>query len=287
MAKIKRSELDAAEKKYRGFVDERDKIHEQVRAIVEEKKVLYDQKDKLFDDLNKLKRDKEALAKTLHGHKTARNEMQRRAKDLIMKKKQMAKGLKGNVFHNLESLQREFENLEMKQQTSTMSIEEENKLIESIRRKYRQLGTMKEEAEKRKDVEKNVKGVDDSIDGLFKGADEQHEQVLKLAAQIKAMQEQFANHITEIGHIIAEIKKKQDSIGKLREQADDFHARAMAMKEKVIANKKEKWAEINEGRQVLREHHKKVRDVLDDKKKLDEALDTQLADLFKKGKIEL
>lgn len=287
MSKIKRSEQELAEKKYRSHIEERDKLNEQVRALVEEKKILYQQKDKIFEDLGKLKQKKKELAELLQKHKANRNEFQSKAKDLINEKRKKTKNIKGRKMQDLDSLEKELEYLIKKQETSTLSIEQENELIDDIRKKAKQLGILMGEAHKNESIQKDVETLDDSIDQLFKSADEEHAEVIRLAAEIHAMQDEMTNHINEVAHVLSEIKKKQELIDKIRAAADDYHKKALAMREKVVTVKKERWKEIQEGRRVLEDHHRKVRKELDDQKKLDAAAELAVQDLFKKGRIEL
>src|SRR5207302_491842 len=86
---------------------------------------------------------------------------------------------------------------------------------------------------------------------------------------------------------VARLDETRVADGAAREKADEVHAKAVEMREKVLSIKGAKRAEARESRDLLRQQNRSVRAALLDEKKLEASADAALKALFEKGKVEI
>lgn len=285
MAKIKRSELEIAEKKYQAFIEKREELNALAENVAKERDTLHDQKKKLIEEMKELKSKKDSLVQEMRKHKELRNELQKKAKEFSDKRRERGKKVYASVKEELEATKAEVQMLEMKQQTVPLTLQAENDLLDLIKRRKEDMKRLEKVAEEQGNILGDIKDLSGQIDELRKKADEEHEHVILLASKIQEYRDRIVKLVNDIAHLIAEANKKHEQFLKVKETATSQHLKAMEMREKVIVSRKEKWREREEARKILVEHRAEVKKALDDKEKLDKAADEAVKELFKKGKV--
>jgi hypothetical protein len=87
--------------------------------------------------------------------------------------------------------------------------------------------------------------------------------------------------------LILEGNEKHAAYLTARDKADEVHAKLVEMREKVLSIRGAKRTEAREGRTLLRQQNRSVRDALLDEKKLEATADAALKALLEKGKVEI
>jgi len=285
--KKEKTELDKAEIKLRSLVEQRDKVNDQARVVRQERDMLNEKRRTIVEDMRAAKTDRDGFVQKLRVHREKRNALHRRTKELIEMKRTRRGHLKKGVGSDLGRLRKAIEDMDRKQQTTTMTIADENELIDQIRKAVKEVRTLEKEKGAQEQVFKEVKDLDAAIDELMEKADDEHGQVVTLAGKAQEVHDHITQLVRDIAVLIAEANKKHEEFLALRERADKYHEAAMDMRGKVLAERKASRAEEMEDRQALRDHKRKVRDTLLDKKKMDEAADKALESLLKGGKVEI
>lgn len=284
--KKSKSELDIAEIKYRSLLDKRDEANAEASVPKDERNTLNAQKRELIDEMQELKKKRDSLVAEMRKHKSKRNELQKRAKELIGLRKGKKRDFKTSLPVEIDNMRLEIHKLQMRQETTALSLPKENELIDAVRVKKKDLDELEEVYEEQKKLILEMEGVDDTITEFFKKADEEHEMVVKLSNAAQEIHETIVVQIKEISHLIAESDKKHKEFLKIRERADHYHNRAQEMREKILSERKEKRKEMAEARRVLKDQNLAAHKALFDEEKLDEDAAKALETLLTKGRVE-
>jgi len=282
------TELDKAEIKLRTVLDRRDAFNDEANARRQERDQLREQKRTLAVEFRKMKDDQSAILQELRKHKTVRNALQAKAKDLIEQRRRVRGKVKGaQVGGTLTSLRREVARIEMEQQTIPMKLSEENELLDELKAKVREMRELEKVQGVEELVFKEAKDLDAAIDDLFERADEEHAQVVAFSEKANAMHDEMTKTVQSMGVLIAEANKKHEEYLEARANADEQHKQALEMRTKVLQIRGAAQAEIRESRQILKQQRQTVRRELYDEKKLDEFAAKAVESLLKKGKVEI
>ena len=281
------TELQQAERRYQNLIDRRDRFNADARVVREERDLLNKKKGAVRQQANAIRDKRSRLLKEVRQHKADRNDLQRRAKELIEVKRKLRGRLKGGVRAEVASRRDRVARLETEQQTQSLSLTAEARLLEDLRGAREELAELEGLQREHESVLKEVGELDDAIDDHFRRAEEEHQQVVAKSAQVQALRGQLDEKLAEGALLAAEAGRIHQLFVKVKERADHYHQRAMEMRKEVITIKRSRRREHSEGRALLREQKAVVREALEDEAKLDEAVDEALATLKKGGKLEL
>jgi len=281
------TELDKAEIKLRSLLDKRNQLNEEANAIRQERDLLHEKKSEIIKKMKSLKEQRDSLVKEMRLHKLARNKLHSEAKNLIDRKRKVRGKLNISVSDDLKTLRKELDDMEMKQQTESLTLAEENELVDEIRDKYRELIDMEKIEDENVKMTKDVGDINVRIDDLFKRADEEHQLVIQLSKDAQKLHEQIVEMFKSIATLVVEANKKHEEFIKIREKADNFHKRAQEMRRTVLKTREDERRERREAKDLIKKQSQTVRKALLDEKKLDEAAEESLKELMKKGKVEM
>jgi uncharacterized coiled-coil DUF342 family protein len=287
MPKKKINELQSAELKFRALLNKRDEINEQAAVIRSERDTLHDKKKELQEPMRAARDKRDAAVAEMRVHKAKRDELQRKAKELIEFKRKLKGKPMGDLRAEVRVAEADIKAMELKQQTMPLKLTEERELLEKIKARTDDLQRLKGILVEQEKIQKEVKDIDASIDALFKFADKEHAEVVRLSDEQHKFHEEAQTFAKEIGVLAATANKKHEEFLKVREEADAVHQKAMELREKVIEIKSKKREEIREERNAVRDVNLATRKALDDKDKKDRVADDALKTLLRKGKIEI
>jgi uncharacterized coiled-coil DUF342 family protein len=285
--KKERTELDNAEKKFQSLVDKRNELNSEANIYRDERDAIHNQKKKLLEEAREKRVLRNTLVKEMREHKKKRNEMQKKAKELIAFKQKRGGKIEKNLPQTIEEIRKEMARMEIKQETTSMPIDDEKELLEKIKTKAKELKELEKLMKEQVDIVADVEELDAKIDELFKEADKEHEEVVRLSDESQEHHERVTTLMKESSVLINEAQKKHEKYIKIRERATKFHEKAMEMRKKVLDMKKEKRMERAEARKLINEQNIAVKKALDDEEELDKAAKASVEKLMKKGKVEM
>lgn len=281
------SELQQAEVKYRTLLEKRDTYNAEARSMREERDLLNQHKGELRREMNALRDERSLVLKEVREHKGKRNELQRRAKELIQVKRELRGKLKGGVQEELARLRESIEEMETRQETTSLTLEQEERLLKDLREAYENLDRLQAIERKHREVLEQVGEIDGTIDDLFQRAEAEHQEVVRKSEEAQRLHEQIAEKVEALSLLIAEANKVHEAFKAVKEKADHYHMRAMEMRQKILTVKRSRREEYEEARKVLIEHKKAVKEALEDEEALEKAVEDALSLLKKRGKLEL
>ena len=287
MQKRVQTEEQSAELRYKGIIDKRNELNDQAREFADTRNMLNGERRETIDEIKELRDERDVLNKQMRRHKKTRNGYQDKAKDLIEKKKGKRKGIHQDLDRDIETLKADAKLLEVKQETTPLTLVEEKELLDTLKKQYVEIKRLEEVLGEQDSILADVKDVDEKITMLFKLSDEEHQKVVAVNNQAKEVHDRITLMNKSITHLILESNKNHDNYVKLKERADVFHQKADEMRGKLMALRNVKRDEIRESRQLIKDQNKSARTALNDEKKLDRAADDALQQRLKKGKVEI
>ena len=205
-----REQINTENAETRTHVEKRDKLNEQFKKLRTEIRELRKERDDLNENVKVLKQQRDESHITELKKKTT---LERRHK-----------------------LQKEFDDIEWKIQTTSLDIQEEKRLIENVKRLEKQLNICKKIDQHSNEIAELRK----NLEMLGKNAEKAHQELIGLAER---SQEIHAEMIAKIG----ESKK-------IKDEADSLHGTYIQVKEKIEP--------LREEVKRLIEHRKKLQDAV-------------------------
>lgn len=286
MAK-KIDDLRNAEEKFRALLNKRDDINAQASAIRSERDTLNDQRRELQEQVREVRDKRDALVAEMRAYKDRRNDLQRKAKELIEFKGKLKGRPMGDLNSEIRKLSSEIESLDLTQQTVPMTIPKERKLLDDLKAKRQELERVRTILGDQEKIAEEIHDIDQSIDELFRRADKEHEEVVRLSNESQEHHDHVTSVMKEISSLKGVADKKHADFVKLREDADAAHQKATDMRDKIIGIRKERRASWQEEQDTVNEVNKAARDIFDDEKRKDAAAEEALQLLLNKKKVEM
>ncbi|MEA2055979.1 MAG: hypothetical protein U9O49_04025 [Candidatus Thermoplasmatota archaeon] len=285
--KKEQDQIRDAEKKYQSYVQKRNELNDVARVLREERDMLNQGRKEIKEKLESSKKERDELVIKMRHHRELRNRLQQEAKKLIDARRKK----KGEVFKNLplrvEELNADVQMLEYRQETVPMSLRAENDLIEKIRAKRREYKRTKKLLDGQKLVEIDISDKDNTIDELFKKADEEHKLVQQFYDESQKKHEDYIKLVNELSISIGEANKKHEQYMEARNEAQKTHEKAFEMRTKVLSIRGERRKRWEEAKNAIKDQNIMARKSTSDKKKLEEIADQSVNALKKGRKISL
>lgn len=285
--KTRRSEHESAERIFNDLIKKRDEQNLKATELRGERDIVHAKKRELIEEMQQLKVERDAYNTEMKVHKERRNEYQKKGRTLIDRKKSVARNIDGSLESTIEMLRLDINELEIKHQTNPSSIEEERDLLERIRHKQVEMDDLKSRTGDQEDLTLEAEGIDSMIDEAFRKADEEHKEVVRLHDEAEKVHKLVVAHIEEINHLNAEGDKKHHQMLDARELADRYHEKAMTMREKLMATRRQAREERAQEKLELDEINKAVQERFGSEEAQKEAEDEILKILQQKGKVDL
>ena len=285
--RTRRSETESAERIFNDLIEKRDDQNRRAVELREERDTVHAKKRELIEQMGKLKEERDSFNAEMKRHKERRNEFQAKGRALIERKKAVSRRMDRGLESSIEGLRLDIQELELRHQTRPSTIEEERDLLDRIRLKQAELRELETHTGEQEDLTLEAEGIDAMIDEAFKKADAEHEEVVRFHEEAEKVHARVVSLIEEINHLNAEGDKKHHQMLEARALADKYHERANAMREKLMATRREAREEREREAQELEEINKAVRDRFDSDEAQKEAEDEILSILQKKGKVDL
>jgi uncharacterized coiled-coil DUF342 family protein len=281
------SELEQAEIKLQSLFEKRDALNQEAQLLRQERDLVHEKKREAGTKLRELKDRRASFAGDARRHREKRDELQAKAKALIDMKRKLRDSGHSDVGAELRALKKRVSQMEMRQQTASLTLSEENELLDDLKdsmKRLKQVEVLKADQDK---IAKEIKDVDAGITELFRAADQEHDLAVALSDKARAVHQETLGLVHQISALILEGNEKHEAYLTARDKADEVHAKLVEMREKVLSIRGAKRTEAREARTLLRQQNRSVRDALLDEKKLEASADAALKALLEKGKVEI
>jgi uncharacterized coiled-coil DUF342 family protein len=281
------SEMEQAEIKLESLLQKRDVLNQEAQLARQERDMVHEKKRELSAKLRELKDKRASFASQARAHRAKRDDLQAKAKALIEVRRKMRGRVAGSVTQELRNLRKQIQQMEMRQQTASLTLSKENELIDELKehlKRAKELESLKVEQDA---ISKEVMDLDATITELFANAEKEHQAALELSALAQAVHQETIELVSAISALAIEGNQKHEAFVEARTKADEVHAKVVEMREKVLSIRGAKRAEAREARELLKTQNRAVRRALFDEKKLEQSADEALKALLQKGRVEI
>ncbi len=285
--KTRRSETESAERIFNDLTDKRDDQNRKATQLREERDTVHQQKRDLIEQMTTLKAERDALNAEMRTHKERRNEYQNKGRTLIERKKAVSRRMDKGMGTSIEGLKLDIRELEIQHQTNPSTIDQERDLLDRIRFKQAELEELESHTGEQEDLTLEADGIDGMIDEAFKKADVEHKEVVRYHDEAEKVHKRVVTLIEEINLLNAEGDKKHHQMLEARAMADKYHEKAITMRGRLMATRREAREERERQDEEVAEINKAVHDRFDSEEAQKEAEDEILSILQKKGKVDL
>src|SRR2546422_852138 len=267
--------------------EKRDALNQEAQLLRQERDLVHEKKREIGAKLRALKDRRASFAGEARKHREKRDDLQAKAKALIEMKRKLRGSGTADVGTELRSLKRRVSQMEMRQQTASLTLSAENELLVELKgsmKRLKQLETLKADQDK---IAKEIKDIDSGITEFFEAAEKEHEAAVALSEKARSVHEETVEIVHQIAALIHDGNEKHEAFLAARGKADEVHVKVVEMRERVLSIKGAKRSEAREARTLLRQQNRSVRDALLDEKKLEASADAALKALLEKGKVEI
>lgn len=281
------SELEQAEIKLQSLLEKRASLNEEAQLLRQERDLVHEKKREVGGTLRALKDSRATFAADARRHRAKRDDLQGKAKALIEMKRKLRGSGHADVGAELHALKKRVSQMDMRQQTASLTLHEENELLDDLKDSMKRLKTLEGLKSDQDKIVTDVRDLDAGITELFRAAEAEHTAAMALSRQARAAHEETLAIVDQVAALGRDGDEKHEAYLAVREKADEIHAKVVEMRDKVLSIRGAQRAEAREARDLLRQQNRAVRAALLDSKKLEDSADAALKALLENGKVEI
>jgi uncharacterized coiled-coil DUF342 family protein len=280
-----RDRLQEMERKFRSLETRRGTLIEEMRRLSSEQKALYDRRQAPQQEVERIYDEHGALGKRLMELRSAREKARRHLEAAIVAVRELRLTFPATERVRPDQLKREIADLELKQQTSALPIDEENALIGRIRERSRELKTAESRAATVLEHEKQRKEADARVRACRAEVDRLGAEFAQAKADRDAMMASIRTKLETAGSIVAEMRARGKARAELMEKIDGMSREMATLDEEARRIYGESRARREEAQRTLRTYTRPRGRTNDEV--ASNVADAQLQELLKRGKITL
>jgi SMC interacting uncharacterized protein involved in chromosome segregation len=281
-----RDRLRSLDAKLDAMFRHRQEMITEFRRLSSEQKMLYDNRRVPQEEVERLYDEHGRLGKRLAELRGERDRARQKAEEAVIRRRELKLSIGPGERLRPEQIKREIAELELKQQTLALPLDEENALIAHLRSRSREL----KEAEARASVAAEHERLRKEADAAVLAARSEVERVTKELDATKLLRDQkmaeVRKKLESAGGVIAELRMKGKARADLADRLDTL-AREMAVLERegreILARSR---ARRDEARRTLRAYSPHGRGSSSEEI-LANAAEAHLEELLKRGKVTL
>ena len=278
----------SAEQRYRGLLDRRDAEAQLADESRAERDLLQTRRRELIDESRALRARRDALAGEARAHEETARAIRARLQGAARRAgRPREKGPETDT-EKAQRLILEVADALRRLETTPMPIAEEKRLVELTRRKKREAekiaGAL---AAKAGTAPAEPDAFPTDAEELRKMLDEAMAQAQRLRQDAQSAHDEAGKHSSEIDGLTKEADLKHAKVEEHRARANEFHEKAMKLRELVIAERAKRRAEHDEAQEAMRDQASRVKSALYDETRIEKETDDAVAALRAKGKLNL
>ena len=284
-----REEIHSAELKLNNLKDRRADLLGLARRLGEEALTLQDRRGPLYDEVEQYHQQYRDLGR-LQAELRAQRERARARVEELLNEMQRGREKRRDLDQRPrpERLTQEIAQLERRQQTSVMTLKEENALITRIRELRAQLSHAEKTEAVWKMEDQSQQGTRDELARTRQVADELNAKVETIRIDRQKVLDQVKGRLVEIGHLVGEIRARGKARSETLEKVDALGLEIRELERSVMGKIHESRELNHEARRTLDDHNRTVRGAGHREEEIRQrTADDNPRTLFQKGKIEL
>ncbi len=283
----RKKQIITSENKHQMILQKRNMYIEEAKKAREELDMLNKSKAEKLKELDQIKMRKRELREDFHRHVEVRNNYRKVAFEAIEKRKAIRKQHDPNYGKSISELMEYIKDLELRQQTVSMPIAEENKLIEELRKKTSELKEMEKNLSEHDKISGSLVELNKIVDENMKKADEANLIIDKLKKELDDEEEKLVNFVNGFGSVVEVANAKYKEYIEYVKKAKEEGKKAYEMRIRILTLKKGNKNELMATKREVEELNKSVDKQFGNADAINRRADNFLDELKKKGKINL
>ncbi|MCI4368149.1 MAG: hypothetical protein L3K09_01105 [Thermoplasmata archaeon] len=259
----------------------------QVHQLSDEQKALYDQRAPKRQSLEAAHSEHRSIGRRLSELRSARDAARTRLDEALANLRLLRQTGPGDSRARPEAIQREMEQLELKQQTSVIPIAEENALITHLRQLRKQLEEANRDRAKVEGYEQKVKDAEEALKLRRVELSQLVAEGEKLRVERDNRMASMRAHLAEEGQLMAAMREKSKVRSEVMARLDQTSRELNDLEREgnsLVANQRSRR---QEARKVITDYNRSVRSVVAGQSAYDRAAEEQLEQLLKRGRVTL
>jgi uncharacterized coiled-coil DUF342 family protein len=280
-----RDRLRELEGKFRSLETRRGTLIDEMRRLSSEQKALYDRRQAPQEEVERIYEAHGALGKKLAELRTTREKARRHLEAAVVAVREMRTSFPAGDRIRPDQMRREIADLEHRQQTTTLSLEDENALIDRLRERTRELkaaeariALVAQHEKEHKEAEGRVRACRVEVDRL--GAE-----FGQTKADRDAMMATIRSKLEAAGGIVAEMRAKGKARAEIMAKIDEMSREMAAVDQEARRIFGESRARREEALRTVRAYSRPRGRT--NEEVLANTADAHLEELLKRGKVTL
>jgi uncharacterized coiled-coil DUF342 family protein len=280
-----RDRLDELERKFRSLETRRNGLIDQMRRLGAEQKALYDRRQAPQQEVERIYEDHGSLGKRLLELRSQREKARRHLDAAVIALRELRLAHPAAERVRPDQIRKEIAELELKQQTSALPIDEENALVDRIRERSRELkaaegraATVAEHAKIRHEAEERVRACRAEVDRLSA-------EFNQAKADRDALMASIRTKLETAGSLVAEMRARGKARAELGDQIDGMGREMAALDQEARRIYGESRARREEAQRTLRAYTRPRGRTTDEIAA--NVAEAHLEELLKRGKVTL
>src|SRR5206468_117849 len=205
------SELEQAEIKLESLLQKRDMLNDEAQQMRQERDLVHEKKREVGERLRALQDRRASFAAEARAHREKRDALQGKAKALIELKRKLRTSGHTDVGAELRALTRRVSQMEMRQQTASLTVSKENELIDELKESMKRLKVLQGPKSDQDKVAKEVRDLDGGITDLFEAAEKEHAAAVALSGKARAVHEETVGLSREVAALVSDGNEKHEA----------------------------------------------------------------------------
>lgn len=279
--------LRAIDTKIRELRSRRDQLLGQVHQLSDEQKALYDSRQPRQATLEATNDEHRELGRHLAELRRARDQARNRLDEAVVALRLARQELPHGGAPRPEQLRREMAELELRQQTRALSLDDENALIDRLRQLRRQLDAAEKNSAAVLAKQAAVREREEAVQKARAEVDHAGGELARVKLERDRRMESMRAQLVEVGRLVGEIREKSRRRGEAMARLDTLMAELRGLEREahrlLLASRQRR----HDARRAIVDYNREVRSKVGTGESSDRIAEAQLEELLKRGRVTL
>ena len=285
-----RTRLHAMETRAKRLRNQRNSFSDDARSAAEQRDAIQDQGREIRESINSMMEEQKKIRERAKVHRTRRDDIQTRIRELIGKSKGRREDNKNSrsVVVQLAETESEIGNIEDRIMTDgTLGLDKENKLLKKLKTLRQKRKELLPSVEEHSMIKLDLKDLDGSILTLKAEADAEHQAMIDAHEEADKIWEEIRPMFEERDFLRSEGDRFHALFVSKRKSADEVHANLVELYSEVDEIKNELKSQADEQKRFIDEYNMAAKEKLATPEDSDELAKSLTEELMSSGSITL
>ena len=277
--------LRAIDTKIRELRSRRDVLLGQVHQLSDEQKALFDSRQPRQATLEATNDEHRELGRRLAEVRRARDQARHRIDEALIALRLARQELPHGGVPRPEQIRREMADLELRQQTRALSLDDENALIDRLRQLRRQLEAAEKNSQEIQAKQTAVREREAAVQKARAEADQFGAELARVKIERDRRMESLRSQLVEVGRLVGEMREKSRRRGEAMARLDTLMVDLRGLEREAHHLVQASRQRRQEARRAIVDYNREARSKVGES--TEKIADAQLEELLKRGRVTL